>query len=193
MKEMKEFYSAKILKKAIKNTLKSYGRILHDRFKLKSTLILIGSGRQEEIAACERALRTAGSLLKRMQEIISLKLLFSKYLSDIINLQRKWRGLTALKITRQQILKKKWDQTLDRLITKAKKQEQLKLKAIPNSATKNTISSYYEGQKKKYYRQLEKLFENRREKNISQLVKAFPSFKYIPTEQTMSKLILDLI
>jgi len=192
-KELVEFYSSKRIKTALKGTLKSYGVTLNNRFKLRLALLLVGLNKQEKIVTCEKASKIVGRYFSKIQEIMSLKQKAFAFLNKIKLLQRKWREVIEENNNRKLILKSKWQNKLKELIHNTKRQEQVlsKLKDITDEIVEKSVSTYYEVQKRKYYKQLIKHFANRKNKPLES-VKPLPEFEYIPSEKSLSKLVLDI-
>ena len=192
-KKLVELYSIKKIKTVLKGTLKSYGVTLNNRFKLRLALLLVGLNKQEKMVTCEKASKIVGRYFSKTQEIMSLKQKAFVFLNKIKLLQRKWREVIKENNNRKLILKSKWQNKLKELIHNTKRQEQVlsKLKDITDEIVEKSVSTYYEVQKRKYYKQLIKHFANRKNKPLES-VKPLPEFEYIPSEKSLSKLILDI-
>jgi len=199
-KKLVELYSIKKIKTVLKGTLKSYGVTLNNRFKLRLALLLVGLNKQEKMVTCEKASKIVGRYFSKTQEIMSLKQKAFVFLNKIKLLQRKWREVIKENNNRKLILKSKWQNKLKELIhntrrltLNSKGQEQVlsKLKDITDKIVEKSVSTYYEVQKRKYYKQLIKYFTNRENKPLES-IKPLPEFEYIPSEKSLSKLILDI-
>ena len=130
------------------------------------------------------------------------------FIYKIKDMQQVWKRRVQLNLIRKGILRKKWDEMIQKLIKREKMNAKpreylvLKLQGLGNDTIRKAINEYFSTQKRKYCKSMSKIILARREKekeneangieNEDLNSKPYPLFKYLPVESTLSKMIIEL-